>query len=673
MKALECFRVMVLCGVAASAWPSRGVATETLPPAAAFARLPDLSLVRLTPDGKTVAWAGYRGDKRFVFILDLAAGKYLREIQADSELKLRDLDWADNRSLLLTLSRTSTIGGQSSARRKYEFSRTIAFDSDGGQGRVLLMDDPDRKWVTGAELLRLHTGQPETILMSSWDFQNTAFRESIGSRLTGGRKDEGWLYSLFEVNTRTGVGKTLASGTPFTQQWIVDARGRPVARSDWNPGSSDFRVLANDDGSWKVIYRADNNSELQPEGVMADGKSLIALGARGGNRVRAWQLPLDGSEITLLFEGDEDVEGIVEDRFTGAPAGLYLGGLEPTIHWLDPKLEAIRASLERAFPGSLLRIYDRSQDYGRVLTRIEGASSPPIYYLIDLVKGTADIVGEAYPELVGVALGAQQAMHFKARDDVMIPAYLTLPPGREPLGLPLVVLPHGGPSSRDDMGFDWWAQFLATRGYVVLQPQFRGSTGFGADLQRAGAREWGRAMQDDISDGIAMLVGQKIVDASRICIVGASYGGYAALAGAAFSPGQFACAVSVNGIANLPSMIGYLRDRAGDESNALAAWHELVGRPYEEDLASVSPAKAIEQIRAPILLIHGTDDTVVPFSQSDNFARLLKQHGKPHALVKLKSEDHWLSTSAARLQAMQAIEAFLAEHLRSKNPPVQPN
>lgn len=670
-----CNRISSIAGVAAAycillaAWPGGGVAAAGAPPpAAAFARLPDLSMVRLTPDGKVVAWVGYRDGQRLVSIYDVDARRYLRNIQPDKALKLRDLTWADNRTLLMTLSQTHTESRNPRSRRKYEFSRIFAVNSDGGPARILLMDDSARQWVTSAQLLRAQTGRPETVIMSSWDYLHSAHNEEIGSRLAYGRKDEGWLHSLFEVNTRTGTGKRLAAGTPFTMQWIVDGDGHPVARSEWNAAKHDFRVFANHNGGWKQLYAAEKPDELHPEALAADRQALIALGARGGSRIRAWRMPLDGSEISLLFEGDEDVQFIVEDRFSGAPAGLSLGGLEPTVHWLDPKLQATQATLGRTFSNKTVHIYNHSQDYSRVLARVEGARSPPVYYLIDLTKGTADTVGEAYPELRRAALGTHRAIRYQARDGVTIPAYLTLPPAREPTGLPLIVLPHGGPQGRDDSGFDWWAQFIATRGYAVLQPQFRGSTGFGADLQRAGTREWGRAMQDDIGDGVQHLIDQQVVDGSRVCIVGTSYGGYAALAGAAFTPDQFACAASINGITNLPGMLGYIKQRQGDESNTLAAWQELVGLPYQDQLDSTSPAHSVRSIRIPILLIHGTDDVVVPYSQSEGFARLLRQHGKPHTLIKLKGEDHWLSTGEARVQAMQALEAFLAEHLQDKMP-----
>lgn len=643
-------------------------ADDAPPPAAAFARLPDLTMARLTPDGTKVAWAGYRDGHGLVSIFDLAARKYVRQIQPGEDLRLRDLTWADDRTLLLTLSRTNTFRSDAAAHRKYEYFRIIAVDSVDGSSRVLLMNDPSRQSVTGATLLRTQTGRAETVIMSSWDFYLTAYKEEIGTRIARGREGEGWMYSVFEVNTRSGKGKRLHAGTAFTLDWIVDAQGQPVARSEWNPANRDFRVLASTQGRWQEIYAAQDPYGLQPSGLTADGHALIALGSRGGNRVRAWRMPLDGSEVSLLFEGDEDVEGVVVDRFTGAPVGLHLGGLEPRVQWLDERFQTMQTRISRAFPRNLVSIYDHSKDHARVLARVEGASRPPVYYLVDLARNTAEMIGEAYPELNGATLGSQRAMRYPARDGATIPAYLILPPGREPKGLPLVVLPHGGPQARDYGDFDWWAQFIASRGYAVLQPQFRGSTGFGADLERAGRREWGRAMQDDVIDGVQSLIDQGTVDGARVCIVGASYGGYVALAGAAFASQRFVCAASINGIANLPGMLGYIQRRHGEESDALAAWHELVGLPYENQLDAASPAHAVRDIRIPVLLVHGLDDTVVPFAQSEGFARLLKEHDKPHTLVTLKGEDHWLSTSEARLEAMQALEVFLATHLPARIP-----
>lgn len=634
------------------------------PPAAAFASLPEMAMVCLTPDGQKVAWANDPGGKPIVVIFDLATGRDLRRMSL-GEYSIRNLDWADNRTLLMTISTTRKIDESLVSERQYEFFRVLAVDTDGGGLRSMLLGDPEKQAVTSASIVRLHTGKPETILMSSFDFDQTAYRTESSSRITGGRKEQGWLISLFEVSTRSGVGKKIETGNRFVENWLVDPQGKPIARSEWNPETREFTILAKEGRSWKRIYDSRGSVEFNLQALSADGKSIIATGARGGDRVKVWSIPLDGSAISLQFEHPEhDVLHTVDDRFTGAPIGYQIGGPEHTIQWMNPRDEAVQKAVSKAFGNLQTTIFDRSEDYKRVLVSAEYASSPPIIYLVDLGKGSADIIGETYPKLADAKLGEMEVTSYKARDGVSIPAYVTMPPGREPKNLPLVVLPHGGPHSRDDVGFGWKAQFLATRGYVVLQPQFRGSAGFSAALQRAGERQWGRAMQDDITDGVRQLVEEGVVDPKRVCIVGSSYGGYAALAGAAFTPEVYACAVSINGVTDIPNLIGFERRQHGDESDAVQFLKTTIGNPTDDDVARFSPARSIDTIRAPIFLIYGTNDTVVPPEQSTNFARLMKEHGRPVQVLELPGEDHWLSTSESRLKILQAVETFLATYLK---------
>jgi len=637
----------------------------TPPPASAFASLPEMSLVRLSPNGQRIAWANDPGGTPVVVVFDLATGKDLKRLRP-SNSRVRDLDWVNDKTLIISVSRSLTADASTVAEKRFEFFRYLALDveSQGGEARSLLMEHPDREGVTGAYIERLHPEKPGTIVMSTYRYSETARRAEIGSRISGGRKDAGWELSLFEVDIADGKGRVIESGTPYTDDWILDAAGRAVARSEWNPESRRYSILVKEGEGWRPAYSAEIDYEFHLQGLSADGKSLLARSPRGSDKFKIWSIPIAGGELSLLYEHPEfDVTSIAFDRFSGAPVGYRIGGPEPTIIWTDPKLDAIQKAVTKAFSGKDTQVFDRSADYKRIVASVESASSPPVYYLIDFAKGAADIIGEAYPALADAVLGTLDATSYKAPDGYEIPAYLTMPPGREPKGLPLVVFPHGGPYARDDIGFDWWAQFLATRGYVVLQPQFRGSWGFGAELFRAGHKQWGRGMQDDISAGVRDLVEKGVVDPKRVCIVGASYGGYAALAGASFTPDLYACAVSVNGIADIPQMAGFIRERSGDDSDSYHSWTDLIGQPSEKDVIAFSPSRAIETIRAPILLIHGTSDTVVPLSQSRNFAQLLKQHGKHYELIELPGEDHWLSTSQSRQTLLQALETFLAANL----------
>lgn len=641
-------------------------ASAALPPASAFAALPEMSMVRLSPNGQRVAWVNDPGGSPLVVVFDLAAGKDLRHLQP-SHSRVRDIDWADDRTLIISVSRTLTGAATTVRERTYEFERYLALNVEdpSGEAQSLLMEHPDREYVTGATLERLHTEKPGTVIMSTYQFSGTAQRSAIDSRISGGRRDSGWQLSLYEVSLGNGKGRLIESGTVNTTQWILDASGNPLARTESDPESRRFSILVKQGENWRTIFSEPIDYEFDVIGLGSGGQSLLVRSPRGSDRFKIWSIPLAGGDLTLLHEHPQfDVTGMRFDRFTSLPAGYRIGGPEPEIVWIDPKLASIQQAVSKAFPGKTIFIFDRSADYKRIIAEVEGASSPPVYYLIDFAKGSADIIGETYPALADIALGEIQSISYKAQDGYEIPAYLTLPPGREAKSLPLVVFPHGGPYARDTGDFDWWSQFLATRGYVVLQPQFRGSWGFGADLFRAGHKQWGRGMQDDISAGVRDLIAKGIVDPERVCIVGASYGGYAALAGVAFTPELYTCAVSVNGIADIPQLGGHIRERNGDDSLAWRSFQDLIGNPSDQDIIAFSPSRSIDSIKDPILLIHAANDTVVPPSQSRNFSRLLAEQGRRHEFVELPDEDHWLSSAASREALLKKLEAFLASNLR---------
>jgi dipeptidyl aminopeptidase/acylaminoacyl peptidase len=254
-------------------------------------------------------------------------------------------------------------------------------------------------------------------------------------------------------------------------------------------------------------------------------------------------------------------------------------------------------------------------------------------------------------------------VRYKAADGTDIDAVLTLPPGRPTHKLPVVVFPHGGPTSRDYPKFDWWAQAFASRGYALLQPNFRGSSGYSVAFERAGHGEWGRKMQTDISDGLAYLAREGIADPERACIMGASYGGYAALAGVTLQQGVYRCAVAVAGISNLAKFASDEVIESGFNSMYRRVLRSEIGSG--RDLAAVSPIRFASSVNVPVLLIHGKDDVVVPYEQSSDMANALRAAGKKVEFVTLAHEDHWLSRSETRLAMLKAAVAFV----EMNNPP----
>jgi len=640
-------------------------ATPAPPPAEAFATLPGMRYVVISPNGKLLAQDESKNGQLRVLIWDVETTKTLRVINIDPGNKLRGLQWADDQTLLLDASVQKSIPCNASQRCTTEWWRTLAVMMDGAPPRLLLMDDSERKYVTGARVLTSHPTRPNSVTMESWDWLATRTEMSTGTRIAQtDRARSGWTSVVFDVDTRTGKGRPLASGTAYTDQWVVDRAGDPVARAEWVASREDFSIFTRQGDSWHQVFNQSHRGQLNLSGVTLDGKSVVVLGAIDSDRSKAWSIPLDGSPMSVLYEDAAgDVDDAILDTMQNAVIGVRSGGLNPTVHWLDPKIAAQNRALTSAFSGRRVHVIDRAASGQRVLAVVDSPSRPAVYQFVDFDKSRADIIGEAYPALAKAALGEVRFIHYPARDGTSIPAYLSLPPGSDGKNLPLVVLPHGGPEYRDGDDFDYLVQFLATRGYAVLQPQFRGSTGFGDAFRKAGYRQWGGLMQDDVTDGVKHLIADGTANPARVCIVGASYGGYAALAGGAFTPELYACVASIAGVSDLPDMLIYEKRAHGADSDAIAYWTDHVGPASNPNVAAKSPARSGATFRAPVLLLHGVDDSVVPIDQSERMAKALEKAGKTVTFVKLPGEDHWLSRADTRLQVLKELEKFLAQYL----------
>ncbi len=635
------------------------------PPVEAFAMLPAISEISLSPSGNQLAFADNSKVIPSVVIFDIASSRRLRQIAITEEFKLRGIVWSDDNTVLVKLSKTMKSRSINADKYRLEFYRTLAIDVSTGKANVLLMTGGARGLVNGATLEAVRTSKPKTVIMSTLDFSAAAERAVTDTRFARSKADSGWIHILFEVSTETGKGKVLETGTQFTDEWVVSATGLPVARSEWDPEGGGYRVLAKRNNSWLEILRRPKGPTLELKGLSADGSGIVALGSNDAGKRIVYSIGLDGSGLRVLYEDPEhDVMNVVHDRFTDAPVAVVLGGLKQEWRWLDPDAKARTDAVARAFKGMSVEMYGRSIDGKKALARVDHPTKSGVYYLIDFNKRTADIVGEEYPSLANVTLGEVRTLSYKARDGALIPAYLTLPPGTTGSNLPMIVLPHGGPRAHDSFAFDYWAQFLATRGFAVLQPQFRGSTGFGAKHEEAGFRQWGGLMQDDVSDGVAAMISDGIADKRRICIVGASYGGYVALASAAFTPALYRCAVSYAGVSNIPQLLTADRDRYGSDSASFIDAIRTIGDPDDPALARKSPVNAANRVDIPVLLLHGQDDIVVPIAQSTAMAKTLAERNVKVTYVQLAGEDHWLSRGTTRLQVLTEIGKFLSEQLQ---------
>jgi dipeptidyl aminopeptidase/acylaminoacyl peptidase len=330
------------------------------------------------------------------------------------------------------------------------------------------------------------------------------------------------------------------------------------------------------------------------------------------------------------------------------------------ITYFDKTLSALQRAIDAAIPNTVNKIVSMTNDRKNVLIRSWSDVDPGTYSFLDREQNRLSFVAEIMPGLAPNLLSPVKPISYKARDGHDIPGYLTVPVGKEGVHLPTVVLPHGGPASRSDSSFWFLSQFLASRGYAVFQPNFRGSSGYGASFQNAGRQQWGGKMQEDVTDGTHWLIEQGIADPDRICIVGWSYGGYSAAIGAVQTPDLYQCAASINGVMNLPRLIADDRRYIGG-----SAWVKHIGLDGES-AKSVSPFHQVDRIKIPMLIIQAKDDSRVHLDQGKRMARQLKPQKKPVEYVEVELGGHSMTNELARQTILRHLEAFLAENLRTE-------
>ncbi len=371
-----------------------------------------------------------------------------------------------------------------------------------------------------------------------------------------------------------------------------------------------------------------------------------------------------GVERELFGREDSEVKDLVLDEKGRQMVAVEYYNEEVPRQIFDPNWLKIDAVLDKHFPATKNSIVDVSHDRKIVLFSTEAPDIPRAYYVYRVADRQIDAFKHTYPALLDVPLGKVFDVSYTARDGLEIPAYLTLPAGLTPASarnIPFVMLPHGGPNARDFKRFDWLAQLVVNQGYGVLQMNFRGSTGYGVAFRQAGDKEWGQAMQDDITDGTHWLIDQSMADAGKICIVGASYGGYAALMGVVKEPNLYRCAVSLNGVSDLSTYLHFASKFVGGRY-----FTRHIGRLWEDRkmLANNSPVNLVANLKAPVLLVHGEKDRVVDIRHSKKMAKVLNRQ-KPglSEFVELPGGDHYLSGYENRITFAKKMTEFLQTHL----------
>ncbi|MGV3731621.1 MAG: alpha/beta hydrolase family protein [Sphingopyxis sp.] len=540
--------------------------------------------------------------------------------------------------------------------------------------RALLPVEAENWYITRLLGLNRTTGKTTRLL---WDLkgQNAAdllWAPTDGSReiLVAGQNsiyegDDFWP-AVYRVDVATGRKKTEVGGRTSVMDWGADHLGRVRYGIGYRDQSTKATLLYRRDGGG--AFRSIDSASLRDEEeltipflfVPGTDHGLVYKESADGRTVIAEIDLTTGREVRIAHTAENaDIEGAILSSDRAGLLGYYTSDDARPIHWIDPKMAAHQATLDAASPRSRVRIESYSRDLSKLLVRISTPDNPGLFYFFDAATGSLDRLAAVNEVIGGKRLSRARLVRYQARDGLEIEGVLTIPRGRATKNLPFVVMPHGGPWGHDELTYDYWAQFLAERGYAVLQPNFRGSTGYGEKFLKAGQGQMGFAMQDDVSDGVRWAVAEGIADPKRVCIVGASYGGYAAMWGIAKDPDQYRCAISINGVSNLRREVN---DFGGKVHARLyrSQWQKMT-----PDFAAVSPINAIDRIKTPLLLIHGKKDVTVDHAQSAKMYGAMRKAGKAVEFVSIPLADHYFTREADRMTLLTSIETFLAKH----NPP----
>tara|TARA_R110002072_G_scaffold58144_2_gene148709 strand:+ start:7363 stop:9354 length:1992 start_codon:yes stop_codon:yes gene_type:complete len=640
------------------------VAAETLEEIAArFGIRQTVLQISLSPSGRKIAFIepGPQGSE-ILNVIDLAGNGTIEPILTNSEPRadLSRCDWATEERLVCMLDSVSESAGL-----LIGFSRVFAVGADGSKA-LMLTPRSDMRALgyrqDGGSILALDVpGEDDTVLMT----KEYVPERTIGTRLANEESGLG----VEEVNVINGRRSKVENPETDAVGYIADEEGtvRMKIRHPKGvganlgdekffyyrePGQSKWNLLS------KVSLDAQTVNGFTP--VAIDSQRNVAFGFDSADGYETViEVPLDGvgEPRVVMARDDVDVDRLIRIGRQRRVVGASYATEKRAVEYFDPELKAFAAQLQEALPGKpLINIVGASADENRLLIAASSDTDPGMVYLYDQATRELSEIMPLREHLVDRTMGAMTPISFPAADGTQIPGYLTLPPGSDGKGLPAIVLPHGGPSARDEWGFDWLVQFFVARGYAVLQPNYRGSSGYGsAWFGRNGFQAWETAI-GDVNDAGRWLIAEGIADADRLAVVGWSYGGYAALQSQVLDPSLYQAVVAIAPVTDLDQ----LRNDARPYTNS-ALVDAFIGQgPH---VRAGSPARHASSFQAPVMLFHGTLDQNVAVGHSRMMADRLKDARKTVDYVEFDDLDHGLTDSKARSDMLQQIDTFLNSHL----------
>ncbi len=599
-----------------------------------FTRDPDMNVPQLSPDGKWLAWV--RGHD--INVYDIAGDK-IRTLTSSEDAPLESVEWVNNDYFVVNLKDDQVHKGRMVTNTVYS---PMVMTRDAKFVHVLFAHD--NRPVQMIDILPVdgYVDGPAPYAVSATSDHIYMTDITTGKQKIGPRLMTGYLH-FFD---RSGVERVAEDVEDIKTDYgishmVLRYRADATHSQSLNLPKQDHLLYLN------VSYAEGENSIYWTQLDDLKGEASV------------WRLDMTSGAKTLVKTSNNKSLDVVLDK-GGHLAGFSTERDRVETEWIDPFRSKLVAAVQRMFPKATVTIADMTDDAKVVVFLISAPDSPDSFYLYDTTTKSLDEIGTDYPQLLDQPLGEMSYITYKARDGLEIPAYV-IKRKDTPANAPLVVMPHGGPAARDVYDFNYAAEYLASKGYVVLEPQYRGSAGFGDAFQHAGDKHLAQ-MTTDLEDGVRYLAAQGLIDPAKVCVFGWSWGGYLAEAALAFTPKTYVCGVSGAGVSDLYESL--------DEHNdfwwggySTDYWRSVIGNPSSDRamIHATSPIEHVDAIQAPLLLIHGTEDQVVDKRQSERMNAAMLKAGKKVTYLPIQYMHHGPHKAAERLEVMKTVDAFIAD------------
>lgn len=599
----------------------------------------------LSPDGSKMVHREQIGSTKMLTIRTIDTNK-IERIKVPENNTLKWYRWAGNNKILMSLRGVLKRGS-----REYWRSSMFTYDIDKASFQ------PVGRWQTVA------------------DGDNALYVDPDGEYILQSIQASSTEYpTVYRVGLTDNAVSTVVYPQNKIWRWLADDAGIVRMGISFKSTGLNIYYRSSADQKFELISKLrdkDSEEELEDslldiEGITAGSDTGYVLSNKKTGRFALYEFDYRTRALGEMVLGhpENDISSYrLSEDGTNLLSARYTDSRDRIV-WFDEDLKKIQASLEKALKGQEVWIQSRSKDRTRMIIYTTSSTDPGSYYLFRPVAKKLDRIGGINDPIDPSKMAPTKYVEYKSRDDLKIKAYLTLPNGSDGKNLPLIILPHGGPYDvRDAWDYNAEVQFLANRGYAVFRPNFRGSGGYGEDFYTKGEGQIGRAMQDDLDDGMDWLVEQGFADPKRVCLVGASYGGYAAIWGVIRNPERYRCAASFAGVTDWEKQLKY--DKRFFRSRYAKEWKETVQGNEDFDLDNVSPVQQIAKLTRPLLLTHGDEDSNVPFSQYKMLVKAAKKAAVPIEIKVYEDEGHGFSERANEVDWYTRLEAFLRTH----NPP----